>query len=61
MRTTYEIVATYEDFSRNDIEVKVIALADALALARGYLCATDATRVAVRHKEYGTMVEYKKT
>lgn len=61
MKTPYEIVATYEDFSRLLMEVKVTELADATALARGYLCATDATKVEVRHKEYGTLVTYKKT
>lgn len=54
-------MATFEDFSISEIKVEVEALADALALARGYLCATNARRVSIRTDEHGVLQEYTRT
>lgn len=61
MKTTYILMATFEDFSISEIKVEVEALNDALALARGYLCATNARRVSIRTDEHGVLQEYKRT
>lgn len=61
MKTKYDIVAYFADFTRTIVEIKVENMADAMALARGMFCTTDTTRVTLIHRELGCLAEYKRT
>lgn len=58
MKTTYLIVATFQDYSVIEMEIKVEHLADALCLTRGYMATTDSRRVTLRTKEHEVLAEY---